>query len=200
MRRREDERNEDRPAIWIGIPGLFASFRRHHVLREGASSAIVPLHRYSPSGMCGAGGLRLQAMPETTRRARVDATPARNRHVVVIEDEAQVRVVLKDLLTRKGCTVSVTADPKRGLTMLMRQAPDLVILSLKRSAMDGLEVLRKMKTHEEMMPVIVTAPLRSIRLAKEGVRLGAFDYLLKPFDPAYVIALVENALEQAANY
>lgn len=122
--------------------------------------------------------------------------PVRSRHVIVIEDEVPIRGLLKNMLIRKGYTVSVTADPKRGLTMLMRQSPDLVILSLKRSETQSLDVLRKMKTHEEMMPVIVTAPLQHIRLAKEGVRLGAFDYVLKPFDPAYVSDLVDSALGQ----
>jgi CheY-like chemotaxis protein len=118
---------------------------------------------------------------------RSQGTGAGNPLIVVVDDEARVRGLLKDLLTRKGYTVSVTADPKRGLKMLMGQKPALVILGLKRSEMDGLDLLRKMKTYDEMMPVIVTTHLVNIRLAKEGVRLGAFDYVLKPFDPAFMI-------------
>jgi DNA-binding NtrC family response regulator len=146
--------------------------------------------------LCGAGGLGLQACAENTYPAWVDGTPAWNRRLVVIDDEARMRNLLKDLLTRKGYTVSVTADSKRGLTMLMRQAPDLVILGLKGSEMQGLDVLRRMKTHEEMMPVIVTTHPQNLSLAREGVRLGAFDYVLKPFKPAYMCDLVECALEQ----
>lgn len=125
---------------------------------------------------------------------------AGNPRVVVIEDESQVRGFLKNLLIQKGYTVLATADPKKGLTLLMRQPPDLVILALERSKMDGLDVLRKMKMHEEMMPVIVTTRLYNLSLAKEGMRLGAFDYVLKPFDPAYMSALVESAMEQAGDY
>jgi len=175
--------------------------------------APTPVREGGQTRICWRGGPRPQATARNTRSAGVDGTPVRgarpqkvkessqgtaaaNPRIVVVDDEPLVRAFLKDLLTGKGYTVSVTADPKTGLRMLMGQKPDLVILGLKRSEMDSLDLLREMKTYDEMMPVIVTTHPVNIRLAKEGVRLGAFDYVLKPFDPAYMGALVENALEQ----
>lgn len=213
MRPTEDELNDGRFATMNALCGLLASPRRNRVLQDRAYSSITAFQSHSPPSICWAGGPQPQAPEKHTRSAGVDATRvqdkrprtltqrsqgtgAGNPRIVVVDDEARVRGLLKDLLTGKGYTVSVTADPKRGLKMLMGQNPDLVILGLKSSEMDSLDLLRKMKTYDEMMPVIVTTHLVNIRLAKEGVRLGAFDYVLKPFDPAFMSDLVENALEQ----
>ncbi|MDP2894993.1 MAG: response regulator [bacterium] len=214
MRPTEEELKDSRSATTSTLSGLLASLRRNQVLRDRAYFSITPFQSHSPPSICWAGGPQPQAPEKYTCSAGVDATRvqgkrprtltqrsqgtgAGNPRIVVVDEEARVRAFLKDLLTRKGYTVSVTADPKRGLKMLMGQNPALVILGLKRSETDGLDLLRKMKTYDEMMPVIVTTHPVNIKLAKEGVRLGAFDYVLKPFDPAYMGALVENALEQS---
>ena len=114
--------------------------------------------------------------------------------IVVIDGEAAARRVWKMLLTKKGFIVSVTASPRRGLKLVTAQKPVLVMLNLATSGTDGLDALRAMKAYDEMTPVIVTVTFAKIRMATEDVRLGAFEYVSKPFDLGYIDALVDSVL------
>jgi len=122
---------------------------------------------------------------------------AEERTIVVIDDEVEICDLLKDLLTAEGYKVSTATDSEQGLQMAMKQRPDLVLLDMNMPRMDGIEVLRQIKKADEAISVIIITGFININLARDAMRLGAFDYITKPFDLAYVKALVENALEQS---
>lgn len=117
--------------------------------------------------------------------------------IIVIDDEVEMCDLLEDLLTPEGYQVSTATDPKKGLQMVVKQIPDVVLLDLKMPEMDGFQVLREIKKSNEAVPVIIISGFLNIRLAREAISLGAFDYITKPFDLAYVKALIKNALDQA---
>jgi DNA-binding NtrC family response regulator len=122
---------------------------------------------------------------------------AKDYSIIVIDDEAEVCGLLKDLLTSEGYRVSAATDPQKGLQMVLKQEPDAVLLDLGMPKMDGFQVLKEIKKSNEALPVIIITGFVNIGLAREAIRLGAFDYVTKPFDVAYIKALVKNALDQA---
>ena len=116
--------------------------------------------------------------------------------IVVIDHEREMPDLLRDLLGKKGCTVLVASDSDKGMEMVARERPALVILNLKMPATDGLAVLREIKKYDELTSVIVVARFADIGRAREAMRLGALDYFTKPFDVGYVEAVIKSALEQ----
>ncbi len=208
----EDESYKNRFSNRLHRPDPYSFLRAPHVLRDQLHPYLAPFQRPKGPRAYGAGGADRRGSVKATGSAVRGSTAPRQRRgrrsprdsqrrdavtprIVVIDGEAAARDLLKMLLTKKGFRVSVTASPRRGLRMLMAEKPDLIILNLTTSGADGLDALRAVKAYDEMTPVIVTVTPANIRLAREGVRLGAFDYVMKPFDPGYVDALVDSALQ-----
>lgn len=114
--------------------------------------------------------------------------------ILVIDDEVEICSFLKDLLSAEGYAVLTESDPERGLRLIGRMRPDLVILDLKMPEMDGIEVLRRIKKVDATITVIIATGYGTMDSAKAAMRLGAYDYVTKPFDLAHLKALVKDAL------
>ena len=113
--------------------------------------------------------------------------------IVVVDDEEETCCLLKDLLSADGYTVVTASDPEEGLQIVTKVKPGLVLLDLKMPKMDGIEVLRRIKRTDETIPVIIMTGFATIGSARDAIRLGALDYITKPFDFEYIKALVETA-------
>ncbi len=110
--------------------------------------------------------------------------------ILIIDDEEFVRLALADALKTAGCDVTTAAQGQAGLERLREQSFDCVITDLRMPGADGMEVLRWVREHQPDVDVIVLTGHLDVRQAVEGVKAGAWDYLVKeiPFDTAQVTA------------
>lgn len=118
--------------------------------------------------------------------------------VLVVDDELLVRSFLKETLMRKGLDVTVAENGRTALALIKDNAYDLVFTDMKMPDMTGLEVLKKVKETAPNTIVVVITAFGSIDNAVEAMRLGAFNYLIKPFSPDTIEAVVEKAKDHSA--
>ncbi len=113
--------------------------------------------------------------------------------ILVVDDEPLVRNFLAETLRRSGMEVA-TAENGRAAKQLLKENPyDLVITDMKMPDITGIEILRSIKESSPGTLVVVITAFGSIENAVEAMRIGAFDYLLKPFSPDTIEALIEKA-------
>lgn len=117
-------------------------------------------------------------------------------HVLVVDDEPMVREVVTRYLEHDGHTVTVAADGDDALRHLRRGTVDLVVLDLMLPAVDGLSVLRELRSTSST-PVIVLTARGDEGDRVLGLELGADDYVVKPFSPRELAARVSSALRRA---
>jgi two-component system KDP operon response regulator KdpE len=125
--------------------------------------------------------------PETT-------TPAR---ILAIDDEQGIRRVLQANLAARGYEVDLAVDGESGLELAARLRPDLVLLDLMLPGIDGLEVLRRLRSWTEV-PVVVLSARGEDRAKVAALDGGADDYLTKPFSVEELLARVRVALRHGA--
>lgn len=119
-----------------------------------------------------------------------------NPTILVIDDEVEICSFLEDLLTPAGYTVYTANRPEEGLKKVEQLRPDVVLLDLKLPDMNGVEVLRRIKTFDDTIAVIMMTGFGTMESAMAAMRLGAFDYITKPFDLAHLRSLINDALTQ----
>jgi nitrogen regulation protein NR(I) len=115
--------------------------------------------------------------------------------ILVVDDDPQLRQSFEKLLTQEGHTVWVAANGEAALATVKAQVPDLVIMDVRMPGMSGLETFRRLHEIEPKLPVIIMTAYGTTETAIEATKLGAFDYVLKPFDIPDILALIEQALE-----
>jgi DNA-binding response OmpR family regulator len=117
------------------------------------------------------------------------------RRVLVVDDEPHIRTILRGYLEAEGFAVAEAADGEAALAALRGESPDLVLLDVMLPGIDGLEVLRRLRTFSEVYVILVTA--RSEEVDKlVGLGVGADDYVTKPFSPREVAARVKAVLRR----
>src|SRR5712671_3787970 len=115
--------------------------------------------------------------------------------ILVIDDEAPIRDSLKMTLEYEGYEFLGAATGQEGLTIFEREAPDLVLLDVKMPGMDGIEVLERLRSMSESVPIVVISGHGSISTAVEATKKGAFDFIEKPFASERVLVSLRNALD-----
>jgi two-component system, NtrC family, response regulator HydG len=116
--------------------------------------------------------------------------------VLVVEDDAVVRESCQQTLERSGWRVVTACDGFSALKALRLREPDLVVLDLKMPGMDGIDLLQHVRADRPQLDVIVITAYSSVGSAVECMRLGAYDYLPKPFEPDALRLAVGRALEK----
>ncbi len=116
--------------------------------------------------------------------------------IVVIDDEIAIRDSLKMILEYDGYECLLAPSGQAGLACVERDDPDLVFLDVKMPGMDGIEVLRKIRALDELLPVVIISGHGTVSTAVEATRLGAFDFLEKPLSTDRVTVTIRNALNQ----
>src|SRR3977135_3997016 len=101
--------------------------------------------------------------------------------ILVIDDEAAIRDSLKMTLEYEGYEFIGAATGQEGLTLVEREGPDLILLDVKMPGMDGIEVLERLRSLNDAVPVVVVSGHGTISTAVEATKKGAFDFIEKPF-------------------
>jgi len=114
--------------------------------------------------------------------------------VLIVEDAPSLQETYKLQLERLGYATQLAATGQEALETLRRAQCDCVLLDLKLPDMDGMEILQAVRQWPSAPAVIVVTANASLTIAVEAVRMGAFDYLVKPFAPARLATTVANAL------
>ncbi len=117
--------------------------------------------------------------------------------VLLIDDEADVRYSFQRIFDSPEIELATAASGEEGLKLIPRFKPDLVLMDVRLGGLNGLETLRKIRASDPKLPVILMTAYGTTQTAIEAMKLGAFDYLLKPFDALKIKELVTNALKAA---
>ena len=118
-------------------------------------------------------------------------------HILVVDDEADIRGLLKEILSEEGYDVDVAGDAGQARASRARQLPDLVLLDIWMPDTDGITLLREWQgaAAESSCPVVMMSGHGTVETAVEATRLGAFDFVEKPLSLQKLLRTVERALE-----
>lgn len=117
----------------------------------------------------------------------------RKPSILVVDDEKSALELFHRILKKKEYTVLTANNGKEALELADKERPDLVILDLNLPGISGIEVLRRIKKVDENIEVIVITGYGTMKTVKTAMRLGAYDYITKPFDINYVSSLIKEA-------
>src|SRR2546428_8576802 len=117
--------------------------------------------------------------------------------VLVVDDDPGVRESFRLILEDHYDVVDV-ADGPSALDVVRASPVDLVLLDIRMTGMDGIEVLERIKAIDEGIEVILVTAVKTVRTAVAAMKLGAFDYLTKPFEEDELLSLSRRALERRA--
>jgi DNA-binding NtrC family response regulator len=143
-------------------------------------------------------------MPEAQPASTVtdSARPPERRDgrasILVVEDDAAMREMLREALDDDGYAVETAAGGRAGIERVKRGGVDLVVSDVKMPDLDGIDMLREMKAVTPSPHVITITAFGSIDTAIRAVKLGAFDYITKPFEVDQLLLSVEKALAERA--
>jgi len=116
--------------------------------------------------------------------------------VLVIDDEESIREGCRQVLATAGYLTEVAEDGILGLQVAERSRPPVVLLDLRMPGISGIEVLEKLRGMDpQIVPIVITG-YGSVDNAVQSMKLGAFDFVSKPFDPASLLAVVNRAIER----
>lgn len=119
-----------------------------------------------------------------------------NFNLLVVDDEQDLLKIIGKRLEKLGVK-AVTADSgKRALEILESMPIDVVLLDVKMPGMDGIETLRRIRTLQPLVEVILLSGHASVESGIEGMSLGAFDYLMKPIELEVVLEKLADAYER----
>lgn len=117
--------------------------------------------------------------------------------ILLIDDDQALATPLRDYFQRYDLQLESAPLPSRGLERIRLDPPDLVILDIMLSEMDGFEVCRRIRRQSEL-PIIMLTARGEVMDRVVGLEIGADDYLAKPFEPRELVARVQNILKRAS--
>ncbi|HOO45067.1 MAG TPA: sigma-54 dependent transcriptional regulator [Deltaproteobacteria bacterium] len=122
----------------------------------------------------------------------------RNVNTLIIDDEESIRDGCRQILARMGHDVTSTGDALDGYEKAAKNTFDLILLDIRMPQMDGLDILRKLKTeHNISARIIIITGYGTIQLAVEAMRLGAFNFLTKPFSADDLKKAIKDSTDQS---
>ena len=119
------------------------------------------------------------------------------KRVLVVEDDAAIRAGIVDALKFDGYEPLEAERGDRGLELALGAQPDLLLLDLVLPGMDGLQILREVRAAKSTLPVIILTARGEEADRVEGLRLGADDYVVKPFSVRELLARVGAVLRRS---
>lgn len=117
--------------------------------------------------------------------------------ILIVDDAAFMRMMIKDNLKKAGFTDFIEAgDGEQAVIKFQDEMPGLVLLDITMPNMDGIEVLRSIKQTNPDAKVVMCSAMGQEGLVVEAIKLGALDFIVKPFKPERLIQTVRNVLGQ----
>ncbi|HRG94650.1 MAG TPA: sigma-54 dependent transcriptional regulator [Polyangiaceae bacterium] len=118
------------------------------------------------------------------------------RRVLVVDDEENIRLVLRTLLRKNGYEVAVADNGETALAQVDAFAPDVILTDVRMPKMGGLDLLAALRERESPATVIVMSAYGNVDLALEAMKAGAYDYVSKPFKPDEIVLVLRKAEER----
>lgn len=117
-------------------------------------------------------------------------------HILIVDDDRDIRDLLSEYLQKQGYRVSVAADGRAMRTVMSRSSPDLIVLDLMLPGEDGLVLCREIRAQSDLPIIMLTARGEEVdRIV--GLEMGADDYLAKPFSPRELLARIKGILRRS---
>src|SRR5450631_2410830 len=117
--------------------------------------------------------------------------------LLLIDDEEDVRYSFQRIFDSPEIELATAANGEEGLKVIPKFKPDLVLMDIRMTGMTGLETLRRIRQSDPKLLVILMTAYGTTQTAIEAMKLGAYDYLLKPFDVPKLKEIIANALKAA---
>lgn len=115
--------------------------------------------------------------------------------ILIIEDDNSVASALQDLLRAEGFEVEMQTDSAAGLAAALSGTHDVVVTDLQMPGVSGLQIIEQLQAAKPHLPVILITAFHTTEVAIRAIKLGAYDYLLKPIDPSEFLSILKRALE-----
>ena len=119
--------------------------------------------------------------------------------ILVIDDDKEVRYSLNRVLSSKHYIVQEAASGEEGVAAVKKQLPDVILLDNRMTGISGVETLQHIRSVNPKQLVIFMTAFGTAQTAIEAMKYGAYDYVMKPFDPPKLLAIVEGALRTQAD-
>ncbi|MGQ9618706.1 MAG: response regulator [Candidatus Aminicenantia bacterium] len=116
--------------------------------------------------------------------------------ILIVDDEEGVRELLSDFLKTEGYICRTARDGKEALNMFKNNGFDLIISDIRMPEMGGIELLKNIRTLDDLIAVIMITAVKDINVAIEALTIGAYGYVIKPFKLQEILINVERALEK----
>lgn len=114
--------------------------------------------------------------------------------ILIVDDEEGVHYSFRRFLAPLECEIFKAMSGEEALAILDHHSPDLIIMDIKMQGMDGLTALKEITRRTKQIPVIMMTAYSTTSSAIEATRLGAYDYVMKPFDPPKMMEIIQDAL------
>jgi DNA-binding response OmpR family regulator len=121
------------------------------------------------------------------------------KRILLVEDEPTLSMLLAERLEKEGYSVSACHDGEQGLMNALRAPFDLVLLDVKLPKKSGFDVCRELRHHSLSLPILMLTARSDVKDRVKGLKIGADDYLAKPFDVTELLARIEALLRRANN-
>ncbi len=115
--------------------------------------------------------------------------------ILIVDDDHHLRRSFDKLLTQDGHTVKTASSGEAALPLAKSDEFDLIIMDVRLPGMDGLRTFKAIREIEPLLPVIIMTAFGTTETAIEATKMGAFDYILKPFNIPEMLSLIEKAVE-----
>ena len=176
-------------ALFVILTGFFDAELQRRATAAGARAVLLkPVAWPTLAGMLRGAPSRVTPVPST----RQAATPT--ERVLVVDDEVEFLTTMEENLREGGYQVYTAADGDRGFRAVIEWAPDVVLLDIRMPGLSGIEALQAIRSAAPDVKVIMVSGIGDEGDAKLALGYGAFDYLVKPPDFAYLRRAIEVAL------
>ncbi len=126
----------------------------------------------------------------------IEAPPGRPPHILVVDDNSAIQELLEAFLTSQGYRVTTAGSGRQAIEWLEKEPYDLVVTDIKMAGIDGMKLLEHIMQNHRDTAVIMATSVSDIGTAVQAMRMGAFDYVLKPFNVDDLMISVQRALER----
>lgn len=119
--------------------------------------------------------------------------------ILIVDDQYGIRILLTEVLQKEGYMTFQAANGFQAIDITKEQAPDLVLLDMKIPGMDGIEILKRLKQHDETIKVIIMTAYGELDMIQEAKDLGALTHFAKPFDIDEIRKVVREYIPVKSN-